>query len=314
MTATFNANPWIHAALGAVGAVAVQQFGQAAWTSGWLAAATAGILAAGAGCVLAAGMLRGRQGSSDAPPAPGWMDWQDPSWDQALRGADWLSRNGAFAVPDRELEGVLRARLTGCLVPLPPKAPSGWEFDLPEPVALLALALSVRTRSGSLWEEGAHGSTCRAILDGLARAQALGSPEDRRNAYAEIRAGIGPDALKGMSKVYAKVAEAHGTLPTFLMGLLAMARSRGDVLAAGEFAWLKGVDRGLWYALDGLGRLAFHAEGLAAMDHYLHEVATNLPASAPFVEGAVATLAAFRRDPFRCPGDPVETERRDAWA
>ena len=48
------------------------------------------------------------------------------------------------------------------------------------------------------------------------------------------------------------------------MQLLNQARLRGGVLAPGQFAWLKLVDRPLWYALHSLG---FETEGFGRYCH-----------------------------------------------
>ena len=60
------------------------------------------------------------------------------------------------------------------------------------------------------------------------------------------------------------VAQRHAYTHTALMALLNAARLRAGVLASGQFAWLKLVDRRLWYALHSLG---FETEGFG---RYLH--------------------------------------------
>jgi intracellular multiplication protein IcmP len=60
------------------------------------------------------------------------------------------------------------------------------------------------------------------------------------------------------------VARRHAYTQTALMALLNAARVRAGVLAPGQFAWLKLVDRPFWYALHSLG---FETEGFG---RYLH--------------------------------------------
>jgi intracellular multiplication protein IcmP len=60
------------------------------------------------------------------------------------------------------------------------------------------------------------------------------------------------------------VANRHAYTHTALMALLNAARLRTGVLGPGQFAWLKLVDRPLWYALGSLG---FETEGVG---RYLH--------------------------------------------
>jgi intracellular multiplication protein IcmP len=60
------------------------------------------------------------------------------------------------------------------------------------------------------------------------------------------------------------IANRHAYAHTALMELLNTARLRAGVLAPGQFAWLKLVDRPFWYALHSLG---FETEGIGL---YLH--------------------------------------------
>jgi intracellular multiplication protein IcmP len=60
------------------------------------------------------------------------------------------------------------------------------------------------------------------------------------------------------------IAKRHAYAHTALMELLNTARLRAGVLAPGQFAWLKLVDRPLWYSLHSLG---FETEGIG---RYLH--------------------------------------------
>jgi intracellular multiplication protein IcmP len=61
-----------------------------------------------------------------------------------------------------------------------------------------------------------------------------------------------------------RIAQRHAYAHTALMALLNEARRQAGVLAPAQFAWLKLVDRSLWYALHSLG---FETEGF---DRYLH--------------------------------------------
>jgi intracellular multiplication protein IcmP len=301
MFARMKAGPLAYAALGSVATIMVQQFGQAAWSSGLITTGTTVLLGACAAGVVCGVTLRRDLGGTDAPVVAPYLKNGGRAWEQALKGEEWLRGNGALSVPDAELDGFLRANLVGALVPLPPRKPNDWEFAFPEPVALLALALAVRACGHARHFDDL---TYHSVLAGIDKAQGLADPVARKRAWDDARAGIPPKALQAVSVAYREAALRHGTRATFLMGLLRMARERGGVLASGQFVWLKEVDRRLWYALDNLGRSAFHVEGLAAMDHYLHEVRTGSPCVAPWVEGAMENLAEFSRDPIRCPPEP----------
>ncbi len=99
------------------------------------------------------------------------------------------------------------------------------------------------------------------------------------------------------------VAGRHAYTATALMALLSAARLRSGVLAPGQFAWLKLVDRGLWYALhslgygsEGIGRYLHpnpRVEAAGARDHWAAEREAGGPLIKPDVERA---LEAVRRD------------------
>jgi intracellular multiplication protein IcmP len=61
-----------------------------------------------------------------------------------------------------------------------------------------------------------------------------------------------------------RIADRHAYTHTALMSLLNASRLAAGVIAPGQFAWLKLVDRPLWYALQSLG---FETEGYG---RYLH--------------------------------------------
>jgi hypothetical protein len=66
------------------------------------------------------------------------------------------------------------------------------------------------------------------------------------------------------------IAKRHGFRETFFLGLLAEARVRG-LLPPAYFAWLRAVDRGLWYAAQSLGRPRSFIEGSGIIAHYQAE-------------------------------------------
>ncbi|HEU0118755.1 MAG TPA: hypothetical protein VFR09_09000 [Alphaproteobacteria bacterium] len=86
------------------------------------------------------------------------------------------------------------------------------------------------------------------------------------------------------------VGDKHAYRSTAMVAMLLYARSRGGVLAPAQFLWLRGVDRTLWYALNNLGRRAFHTEGAAAMAHFMAEQTAQKPLPIPRIDTAVITL------------------------
>jgi intracellular multiplication protein IcmP len=96
------------------------------------------------------------------------------------------------------------------------------------------------------------------------------------------------------------IANRHAYTHTALMELLNQARLRGGVLAPGQFAWLKLVDRPLWYALhslgfetEGFGRYCHpnpRVEALGVRDHWAVERLVGEPAIEPSLNRAIEVL------------------------
>ena len=96
------------------------------------------------------------------------------------------------------------------------------------------------------------------------------------------------------------VADRHAYTHTALMALLNAARLRAGVLAPGQFAWLRLLDRNLWYALhalgfetDGFGRYLHpnpRVEALGARDHWAVERIVGEPVTEPSLDRAIEAL------------------------
>lgn len=95
---------------------------------------------------------------------------------------------------------------------------------------------------------------------------------------------------KALSESTFKVMRQHAFTTTALMRGLDYARSEGGILAPALFLWLRGHDRSLWYALNNLGKQAFHTEALGAVAHYKHEKRSARPIPIPKVDDAVQSL------------------------
>jgi intracellular multiplication protein IcmP len=102
-----------------------------------------------------------------------------------------------------------------------------------------------------------------------------------------------------MSPVLA-IANRHAYTHIALMELLNQARLRGGVLAPGQFAGLRLVDRPLWYVLHSLG---FETEGygrylhpnprveaVGARDHWAVERLAGEPVIEPNMDRAIEAL------------------------
>jgi intracellular multiplication protein IcmP len=99
-----------------------------------------------------------------------------------------------------------------------------------------------------------------------------------------------------------RVAARHGFTATALMSVLTAARQAAGVLPPGQFAWLKLVDRLLFYALhslgfptDGLGEHVHpnpRVEAIGARDHWAVELASGGPVLVPAVDRALGAIRA----------------------
>src|SRR6516162_2743275 len=111
------------------------------------------------------------------------------------------------------------------------------------------------------------------------------------------------DAFLGEGELVAPalaIANRHAYAHTALMELLNTARLRAGVLAAGQFAWLKLVDRPLWYALhslgfdtEGIGRYLHpnpRVEAVGARDHWAAERLAGEPVIEPNMDRAIEAL------------------------
>jgi hypothetical protein len=62
------------------------------------------------------------------------------------------------------------------------------------------------------------------------------------------------------------------------------------VLATAMFRWLKGIDRPLWYALNNVGRRAFHIEGAGTVSHFFAERIHGQPLMEAYLDSAMDGL------------------------
>ena len=132
-------------------------------------------------------------------------------------------------------------------------------------------------------KEGAAGPNAPLAFPG-----ALVARVDKRLADPEVRG----DILKTMAR--------HGFTTPGLMSVLIDVRRRAGVLAPAHFAFLKLVDRRLWYALHSLGFPASGAgphpsprvEAIGARDHWAAECALGDPLPAPSIDRAIEAVRA----------------------
>ena len=150
-------------------------------------------------------------------------------------------------------------------------------------VGLVALARSMA-------RDEAEARDARGLARKLAMSRkAGGGGRDTTNAI--LNGGLRPSWDEALARAHRR----HGTAVTALLSLLDDEGRFGRVHPS-EFAWLKGVDRNLWYAIQGLGRPTCHAEGLAAQAHYRAEAVANRALREPDLDGVAEALREFHAE------------------
>ncbi len=228
-----------------------------------------------------------RRGQLDIP-----LD--DPRWGMALSAREFVERHGLLQTDPGP---ILRHEPTLQVLVAQLGAPWTAAAAASPPVRALAGVFAMRVASLT-GEEGQAAERLKqrtfALLRDLAAAAAQHRAGDYLPPAAAYRAVI-QETAPHWPAAQALVAR-HAYTQTVLLRLLAEAR-QGGVLPPALFAWLKGVDRPLWYALSSLGRRVPFAEALGAMAHYQAERAADAALPQPCVEAAVEALRADIQPP-----------------
>ena len=156
-----------------------------------------------------------------------------------------------------------------------------------------------------------HGAERREEAAGLLGLLSEGLPVDKTDSGdgPEEPLAFDPKTLAVADRVLAEtkaavwaieIMDAHHFTTPGLMSVLNAARLRSGVLAPAQFAFLKLVDRRLWYALHALG---FEADGLiahphpsqrveaiGARAHWAAERAVGAPIPTPEFDAAIAAI------------------------
>lgn len=90
-----------------------------------------------------------------------------------------------------------------------------------------------------------------------------------------------------------KNCNQHAWETTAMLRGLLTAREEGGVLAPAQFVWLRGHDRNLWYALNGLGRQSCFTEALGASSHFRAEKRSERPIPKPKIQDAVDSMVEY---------------------
>jgi hypothetical protein len=139
----------------------------------------------------------------------------------------------------------------------------------PHVQALAALAFANRFRG----ERAAQ-----SLAERLAEAHARTTPgEARRRAFSFLAAAALLSERDAVRRVDGWAAR-HAWTNTAMIAVVGRCDpfaewggGRAGVLPSASFLWLKAEDRHLWYALNNIGRRAFHIEGAGAVCHFFNE-------------------------------------------
>lgn len=129
----------------------------------------------------------------------------------------------------------------------------------------------------------------RKLGEDAASIMSQRAPEEK--IRKDLAALIAPHlANKLLVNAVEKVASRHHYQSTVICALYEWSRRRGAVLASAEVRWLKRIDRVLWYAVNNLGRRAFHVEAAGVIAHYFSECVNGDRIDKPFVLPAIQGL------------------------
>ena len=198
-----------------------------------------------------------------------------PLFAEALSPEEWIAWhriNVTNNIPDRE------ATRRAMLQQLGPR----WNGIASQPIYIQALFAAYSLKGVQKREDSdellGRISLCWSANSGLSVPPKLTS---------EIKGILNNSEIGGQGT---EIASKYAYRTTAILSVLQWARSRGGVLAPAQFLWLRGVDRTLWYALNNLGRRSFHAEGAAAMAHFMAEQNAQKPLPIPRIDTAIVTL------------------------
>ena len=90
---------------------------------------------------------------------------------------------------------------------------------------------------------------------------------------------------------------SHGFVHTATARILLEALKNAGTLPNSLFLWLRGVDRGLWYALSNVRRKSCFVEGIAAKVHFQDELSGGTAIEPPSVDRAILGIRPYLSRP-----------------
>lgn len=93
-----------------------------------------------------------------------------------------------------------------------------------------------------------------------------------------------------------KVGKKHAYENTVIYALLDVARARAGVLKEHDMAYIKRIDRNMWYGLNNCGRKRFHTEGAGIISHFFSERIVGRSLVEPHVDQACEGVENYLRE------------------
>ena len=141
-----------------------------------------------------------------------------------------------------------------------------------------------------------HYLKVKAVFPGVGKRDAsLHEREQLSIAWAGGKDGV--PTMKAIVEKYKKdkkilkiiniIGNKHAYENTVIYAMLDRARAKGGVLKESDMAYIKKLDRHMWYGLNNCGRKRFHTEGAGIINHYFSERIVNRALLEPHVDQAV---------------------------
>lgn len=87
-------------------------------------------------------------------------------------------------------------------------------------------------------------------------------------------------------KVIDTIGSKHAYENTVIYAMLDRARAKGGVLKEHDMAYIKKLDRHMWYGMNNCGRKRFHTEGSGIISHFFAERISNRALIEPYLDPA----------------------------
>jgi hypothetical protein len=208
-------------------------------------------------------------------------DDKDANIDPPMRPTDWLKKNG-IRFEDNELDH------DGCRAAFTEQLGKQWHgFDR---ATMYGKAVLLMCALHYLKQE----KVFQGFNDGKPKNVSLHEREELSIAWASGKDGTA--AMKAFIERYEKdpkvrkvidtIGSKHAYENTVIYAVLDRSRAKGGVFKEHDMAYIKKLDRNMWYGMNNCGRKRFHTEGAGIMSHYFAERISNRSLIEPYLDPA----------------------------